>query len=447
MTTTTPPLDDIIELTDVVEEGIPLDADFDDFPMEQAIDTKSLDQELDDLLRDASSSPKTAQKDSGALDFEAMYTAAQDVPSKPAAQAPQPPSMDTGLDFADLDDLFDSLHNGAVNDEQTALDDMLDGDAPSTSKPEMPAPAILSDVRDMSLELPGIVAESELPDVLDLTEEVLADLPETLLAPSVVSEKPAADFLAAPENLGLELPPLLGTPTAEDTSSRHSQIFSGTIETSRHSGQGVEVAKPVDGVTQAELEILSTRLDRLEARPEPVLELQPESVLALLPDTTETLPFAKALREEIRNDVESRTSFLASLASVEKLRQSVDALQQRFDALPEPQSAAPSAPLAERLQTVETELDTLRTLTQVQEQSLLQMQESLTAKDTTIASLLEREEAMRQELSNLSSRALAASDLEALRAELRGFIQTEVPAAAAKVIREEIQALLKEMGS
>lgn len=72
MTARTTPDDDIIELTDIVEEGI-IELDFDEFPLEKAVDTKSLDEELDALLRDASTSPKPgAVNDDEVLDFESL---------------------------------------------------------------------------------------------------------------------------------------------------------------------------------------------------------------------------------------------------------------------------------------------------------------------------------------------------------------------------------------
>ena len=54
--------------------------------------------------------------------------------------------------------------------------------------------------------------------------------------------------------------------------------------------------------------------------------------------------------------------------------------------------------------------------------------------------------ALRQELEALGSRMQAAPDLDALRSELREHIEQIVPGTAARVIREEIQALMREMG-
>jgi len=70
---------------------------------------------------------------------------------------------------------------------------------------------------------------------------------------------------------------------------------------------------------------------------------------------------------------------------------------------------------------------------QDQELSILGLQEALAAKNATIDALRDAENRLRQEF-------------EAATSGLRTFIEQQVPAAAARIVREEIQALVKEMG-
>ena len=87
MTTSTNPTDDIIELTDIVEDGLPLDKSFEDFATDKAVDAKTLDQELDDLLRDAESKPKPVQKSEDEIDLDILFDEPKDARPKVQSSA------------------------------------------------------------------------------------------------------------------------------------------------------------------------------------------------------------------------------------------------------------------------------------------------------------------------------------------------------------------------
>nr|MBP9944492.1 hypothetical protein [Desulfomicrobium sp.] len=130
MTTSTNPTDDIIELTEIVEEGIPLNTKFEDFAMDKAVDAKSLDQELDDLLRESEPKSEAMQITDDEIELDILF----EEPSSAMAQ-PEPPTAavktapaDPGMDMSDIDDLFDSLGIGEKETGDTALDIILDGD-------------------------------------------------------------------------------------------------------------------------------------------------------------------------------------------------------------------------------------------------------------------------------------------------------------------------------
>jgi len=519
MTTRTNPADDIIELTDIVEEGIALEKDFDDFAMDKAVDAKSLDQELDDLLRDAVTAPKPVRKDEDDIDLDMLFTGANDTPVQTRSADPGgAQSSAPEMDLSDLDDLFDSLHIGEMDEEPTALDVILD-DFPQPSA-HTATETSAAETIDLDLELPGMGADDMDSNIHDLTEELLADIPETVLVQTPSAREAASAtsaMLPTPEDLELELtgqlfatPAKAAQPEAPVASQKEPEPYSSSMETPVAQTVVEEKFSPV------ELEMLSARLDALEARPEPLLDIRPEQILDLLPQSPQGLPLAEALREDIlqsvenklaglnlpadletlrqllgdatdrigalearpeptldirpeqildllpqspqglplaealREDilehVESKISDLASSASVDGLQQSVNALQSQVDSMPDLQAALAAASPSSASQDMENELTTLRTMVQHQAEILSSLQEALADKDSTIASLRTNEVRLRNDLDDLASRVNSTPPVDALKSELSEYIQQQVPGAAARIVRAEIQALLREIG-
>jgi len=206
MTTSTNPTDDIIELTDIVEEGLPLDKSFEDFATDKAVDATTLDQELDDLLRDAESKPKPVQNTVDEVELDILFDEPKD--ARPKVQSSAQPSVQSfgpEVDMSDLDDLFDSLHIGDKDaQEDTALDVILHGDS---TQSETVASGNFSAAESIDLDLPGMGGEETLADIHDLTEELLADIPETVTQASSepLQESASGGLLPTPEDLELEL--------------------------------------------------------------------------------------------------------------------------------------------------------------------------------------------------------------------------------------------------
>jgi uncharacterized coiled-coil protein SlyX len=96
------------------------------------------------------------------------------------------------------------------------------------------------------------------------------------------------------------------------------------------------------------------------------------------------------------------------------------------------------------MQKIEAQLGELSTLVHSQDQTITLLRQTLADKDAAIGTLSAEAKALREELAAQASAAPAASD--ALKDELRQYVQQQVPIAAAKIIREEIKALLKELG-
>lgn len=591
MTTSTNPTDDIIELTEIVEEGIPLDKKFEDFAMDKAVDAKSLDQELDDLLRDADPQSKPAAREAGdEIDLDILFEEpVAAAPKQPTPAPAKPQAADPGMDISDLDDLFDSLGIGEDDKQDTALDIILDGDLPEPRKQGHEA-FYPSDSIDLELEIPGMDTDEKNSNILDLSEDLLADVPETVLLepadkpiPKPATEEPetklaqqdpsledpamqpAAELAAEPAEATVAEPesPVGDKPgqlvaeqeapqeemdepapihEAQDLVPAAAPETGTDIETKQSLITAEQIAAMEPGISNAELEIISARLDALESRPEPspapgadellallpqspqelpvtqnlrqeILEhlesritelassssvdglqesvnalqsqieafpdiraelamaspaselqklqadldevraliqpreeLQPEQILALLPQSPEGWPVAQALRQEIVEHVESRISELASSSSVDGLQESVNALQSQVESIPDIRAELAKAPAASVVQKMETELDELKTLVRNQDETLGLLRQTLADRDAAIDALTAEEESLREELRVLSTKVNDAPTPDAIKSELHEYVQQQVPLAAAKIIREEIQALLKELG-
>lgn len=567
MNTPHDPTDDILELTDIVEEGTPEAPDL-DFAMDRAVDARSLDEELDNLLRDTDSTLKGVHTDETGTGFDTLLAGNRQAPPRPAAQPAAPQA-----DLSDLDDLFGAVQLDDANDTQDSLDMLLDEKSQGqAAAADIPA---TEEIIDLDLEVPGLDADDSAPDLLELTDELLADIPETVLVPPAESLAPKADeapFFPSPEGLELDI-------------EAAAPLFVKTPELEPEPEQPLMVApdQPEPSISQAELEILSARLDALEARPAPdikpeqvlsalpafpddlpltrtlrddilqtveerliaaapaselvqlrqlaselstriaavedrpepqaavrpeqvlaalpdspddlplarnlredilqsvearlaaaapiselaglrqtaeelsarvatleaqptpTVEISPEQVLGALPETPEALPLARALREEILATVEAKSALMVQPEDTAKLQQDILAMQNQIDAMPEilAKLASTTAPA---LQELESGLGALRIMAKGLEQGLADVQAAMTRKDADLAELREGEERLREEVEALAARLDAMPAPEALKADLEAHVRQQVPAAVGRIIREEIQALLKELG-
>jgi predicted RNA-binding Zn ribbon-like protein len=582
MNTPHDPTDDILELTDIVEEGAPGDTGL-DFAMDRAVDARSLDEELDDLLRDADASLKAAPPQPQAPPF-VRPPQADPVPAA-GTQSPQ-------ADLSDLDDLFGPLHDDA--EPQTTLDMLLD----EQSQSQAPVAAVASDddTIDLDLDVPGLDTDDASPDLLELTDELLADIPDTVLVPPADTLAPEAAepfTLTAPEGLGLDLDtaePQLKTPAAPLPEPEPEQtvatVTAESVMVEPAAAESVEPEPAGPAVSQAEFEILSSRLDALEARPEPIAEIGPELILAALPASADDLPLARGLRESILRTVEERLASAAPATGLEELLRKTEDLASRMDAVesrPEPRidvtseqvlaalpasaddlplarglresilrtveerlaSAAPATGLEEllrktedlasrmdavesrpepridvtseqvlaalpasaddlplarslrdeilghvdakispmaaadavdglrrtveamqnqvdampdilaklataatpALQELENGLSALQTTVQGLEQGMASVRTALDQRDAGLAEMREDQERLREEIEALATRLETAPDATAIKADAEAYIREQVPAVVGRIIREEIQALIKELGA
>ena len=378
MTTSTNPTDDIIELTEIVEEGIPLDTKFEDFAMDKAVDAKSLDQELDDLLRENEPQPAATQKTEDEIDLDILFDESSPAPAPPQAAEAKTPPANAGMDMSDIDDLFDSLGIGEKEEEDTALDIILDGDLPGQPKKNDDETFYPSDSIDLELDIPGTGTTEDGSSIHELTDELLADIPETVLlhspeeegvkeAPQLLAQDEPAqkaeesiqesgESLASDSELPVtdeaEIPvaneaELEMTPETATDKKKHPEIIdlseglatpvANNAEEEPLPQQTIDPVEQVELAPQtaphslAALEIISARLDALETRPAPVVNA--EELLALLPQSPQDVPATRALRQEIIDVIESRISEMAPSSRLDSVQESMNALQSQVETL------------------------------------------------------------------------------------------------------------------
>jgi hypothetical protein len=505
MNTQHDPADDIIELTDIIEEGAPADPTL-DFAMDKAVDTRSLDQELDDLLRGEAPVATPAAGDEPDMDLDDLFDEDLDSHATPAPQAPQSSAAPVG-DLSDLDDLFDSLQVDSEDEGVSSLDLLLN--EKSQGKKDFPSPAPqMDDTIDLDLDVPELEAE-DTAGLLELTDELLADIPETVLVPPAgsqekepveVSPVPAPEVPApetAPQRAGDGHPSVTTAEGGPDSAAQAQDLFeekpapqaafealSSRIDALEARPEAAAEIRPEQllaalpqspdelplaqalraDILQAveakiaglpalsDLEALQRtaaeavgRIDALEARPAPLTEIRPEQVLAAMPHSPEDLPLAGALRTEILEMLETKVADLATAESVSGLQQSLDGLQGQLDSLSETLGTA-EAPPAPDNQDVESAVASLNGSVRDLQQHIDGVQAAIVEKDAIISELREAQERLQEELEALSARLDARPDAAAIKAELEDYVGQQVPAAVARIIREEIQALLKELG-
>ena len=502
MNTQYDPMDDVIELTDIVEEGSPADTDFDDFAMDRAVDAESLDKELDDLLREEPPAPEDSLMDSAAVTQVTQ-------PTQEPISTPEPQLND----LSDLDDLFDSLQLDDNDDDLSSLDMLLDEKSLSAGE-QGPPDTPEEDTIDLDLDIPDLEPAAPEPDLLELTDDLLADIPDTVLASPAETTEPTTpessaifvpespegapeDFQAAPVEEPLAQEPFETEPAkpgepaapAETTleytnfAQSHLEILSSRIDALEARPESapeirpelllaalpespeelplaralrdeimqvmdekiaaLNVAQEIPEIRQM-AEGAAARLDALENAPAPEVNLAPEKVLAALPESPEELPLTRALRDELILKVEEGFARHASSETVAELRSSLTSVQEQVDAMPET-LARLSASTAPALKDLENGVGSLNTLVEELRQSLAETKAALAERDDTIALMREEGERMREEIEALSARQDAQPDAASIRNDLEEHVRQQVPATVARVIRKEIQSLLKEM--
>jgi len=397
--------DEIIELTDIIEEGAPITSGLGDFPAENAVDPQSLDDELDALLEDV----------------------APDLDPLADLEAPAPPQQKTSPTATEVLDPDADIVLGAEGNSPLTADDDLDifAETPifadneptataATTEPSAPAheddPAkdltVEPDLGPASAEDADLLTEPDLAPLAGAAEVPLGD-GSTLQGPT--SHAPARDVPKAPES-GAQQPSAPEPPAAPER-------------------MGI-VALPEDPEKLPFFPALMALVlaqvdDRLAAATAAVRQdLAPKAEAPALPDLdTWTAP----LREELA----ALQAAMAALAEGPAPK-SAEAAPAPGGILPEDATALRQAIAAQN-----AEIEAVRAQVAARDAEVAALKQQLAARDAQITALAARLDAMAQALES------GKADLEG---RMRALVEDEAPRVAARAIREELAALMAEAG-
>ena len=389
-----PDADDIIDLTDLVEEGAPGGKPAGG---ESPADM-SFEQELEDLFGDAEpATPKNAETDAALPDDDLIDLEGMDLVEDDAAQTPPAPSAPASQ--AAADDLVDLAG--------------LDFDSPEPEKAPATA-SVASDAADDIMDLSGLGLDEPADSSIDTEPQASAPTPEAAAddsidltdldfdTPAAPSETPAVpeDDTASPVDLAdLHLPELEPQPGLDDAEAMDALL--GELPE-----ESPTPAAPDEALDVAEL----ADLPALEEPTEPVpVPADAEAVAVPVPTPVTVATTASAI----------------DLDALDKLIQTAKGPE------PEPEPEQPGADvlaaLVARLDTLEAGLaglaEQLRALPEAPNGAAL----AETLADRLEATLDSRLDALRLELAPAETPEVEAPDLEALRAELLTAIEAATP--------------------
>ena len=337
MTNANKPADEIIELTEIVDEDTGL-GETEVRAAEDMSDTSALDQELDNLLREVSGQKLTTGRFEG--------SASEPVLAKNDASSAKTPA--SGLD-EELEDLYESFKNAPAPAESNALDQLLGTEESMAAAPDRAASDVTAErgedpvareqaqdqAEEVIIELTEIVDEAEAAETSTSQESLPVDLVGTATEPD---EENPLDF-AAEDRVEVFDPPQSLTPQFVEKTEIASSKDPGSEEviSSLISNKDMDtLTDPQDTSSflefQASWDALSTRLDKLEERIDKPKEPSSEEILAALPTTAAELPFVADLQETIVNAVSANLNAVSTQED-ESLRQEVGAMHFRLTSL------------------------------------------------------------------------------------------------------------------
>ncbi|GAB1409083.1 hypothetical protein MASR1M90_02370 [Desulfovibrionales bacterium] len=485
-------IDDIIELTDIIEEGT-LPAPHAASP-EKAVDAKSLDDELDALLSNAA--PLEIRDDDITDDLDTLFAtdtnksspaplSSHDISPADSAQ----PASGSGVDLSELDELFDALKTSSEDiAEDNALDALLLGDEPDVTESathgaqptdtfsdadavhkvaDLPDadPNLGIDDLDMSLNLSGLEGLAEPEQAVSPAHHLQeADTPEQTVLPETPEPAPilhdtritpAAAMLIEDLGSDLDLPGLVETQTATDMPTDQSAqpiLEPDTPPALAQAEQVLEAPAPMSVLPQ-ELESLATRVEALEAwKDQPPAYATPEDLASLRDELGTTLTRLESLEarpvlnaEEVSaNLTETLTSTLtANLtaqqdAALDILRHDSASLAERIDQAYDLPRATPEdlASLRDELGTALARLESLEARPVVNTEEL-RASLMTTLSSTLSANLTAQQDAaldiLRHDSASLAERIDQAYDLPRATPEDLASLRDELGTALARL--------------
>lgn len=403
--------DDIIELTDIIEEGAPITSGLNDFPTENAVDSKVLDDELDAILEDVTP------------DFDLL---AGEKASAPPQKEENPATATQVLD----PDAHIVL--GAGDDSSLAADDDLD---------------IFADI--------PIVADHE---------------PTATTAPAAETAAPTAPATESPapvQESDMAEEPSLGAVSAKDVDILPEPDLASltAAPNTDHEAHPVESPTPVSKADAGPRDESSLEAAQQAPTPPSPGAESPVQVLTL-PEDPQNLPFFPALMALVLTQVDDRIAAATSALRQEgigptaipdldtwaaPLREELAALRTELAArcersIPAAPEAAPShggilleeaAALRQAVAAQNAEIEAVRAQVAAKDAEITALKQQLAARDAQITALTARMEAFAQTINAVKTD---------LTGRLHALIEDEAPRVAARAIREELAALMAESG-
>lgn len=334
MTTPKAPLEDIIELTEVVEEGIALDPKSDDFPKDKPVGAKSLDLELelDEILFQHTTSTTTPVS---------PRTPTSGTPTIEQTTSPTWVDLEEEIltDDLDLDDVFHALQSDAdvPLDSSSALDLLLeDNTSPITNSSKQDVITQKNDMADPLLSEPEDDLLSHSLDVLSKSTTIPAQeseednvetptpLPTSQAYPQSIAEQENQKIQDGVMAQGQE------SPVAEPKQTHETQeVREQLLKELEFRLEALPDKKDVESLTQM-LETIQKRVHALENTPAPVVEVTTEQFLAAIPQNPDQLPFVQTLRSAILNELDGKLHALPPREVIEDLLQQVGNAQERL---------------------------------------------------------------------------------------------------------------------
>lgn len=334
MTTPKAPLEDIIELTEVVEEGIALDPKSDDFPKDKPVGAKSLDLELelDEILFQHTTSTTTPVS---------PRTPTSGTPTIEQTTSPTWVDLEEEIltDDLDLDDVFQALQSDAdvPLDSSSALDLLLeDNTSPITNSSKQDVITQKNDMADPLLSEPEDDLLSHSLDVLSKSTTIPAQeseednvetptpLPTSQAYPQSIAEQENQKIQDGVMAQGQE------SPVAEPKQTHETQeVREQLLKELEFRLEALPDKKDVESLSQM-LETTQKRVHALENTPAPVVEVTTEQFLAAIPQNPDQLPFVQTLRSAILNELDGKLHALPPREVIEDLLQQVGNAQERL---------------------------------------------------------------------------------------------------------------------
>ena len=475
----------IIELTDVVEEGDLEEAE----SLSSAEETADadLDKELDDLfaeedteeqLTESSSADASSDEDEDDLDLDALF---DELDRESSEYEPEEAGQEGEEEHEDMMASGREESQEAASlpvDDEAEFDALLEGldeSGPGRSEPAAQAAADETDapVQEAPEEVQAEPAEEDAP-----AEEAARDT-----APAESEREPASSEAAA----GLEDEPKAGTAAAvteaisrlenetERLRSKIGELEQRTSETSSEDDLETKITSllndlPQDAPLWSKIEAAVAQKIEASRPPEKEADDAQENALGKLQEQIEALQSKQAdLEERVAAQSEAEGSQIPQEDVIGKVQEQIESLQSKHSSLEEQLAAKTDnndlqSRISETLEHLPADHPLWNRVEQCVseelERAVEQRFQELSSRLETIEERLhkldeldpDRIQAVSREIESLQSSQeskLERSEWQEasskLKEELREEIEKAVPAAAATIIREEIQALSEDL--